>query len=113
VTALVVAALAEQRGLSDKKPIMVTPMDLVAIHAIFAHRRVFPGVGPSFVRVTFEAEFVDRIRLDHLGAETTHGVVALGTTHLSFPNRMMRLSVRLRPDVLVAGEAKIGFPLFE
>jgi hypothetical protein len=113
VTALVVAALAKQRGLSDKKPIMVTPMDLVAIQAIFAHRRVFPGVGPSFVRVTFEAEFVDRIRPDHLGAKATHGIVALGATHLSFPDWVMRLSVRLGPDVLVASEAKLGLLLFQ
>jgi hypothetical protein len=63
--------------------------------------------------VTFKAEFVDRVRPDHLGAEATHGVVALGTTHLSFPNWVMGLSVRLGPDVFVAGEAKIGLLLFQ
>lgn len=100
------AALAEIRSFSGQEFGVVAAMGCMAGHAVFFHRRMFPHVGAAFVRVTFEAELVYAVRLDHLGAEAAVRIMAIGAGNLALLDGMVRLAIGLRTDILVAGKAE-------
>jgi len=61
------------------------------------------------------AEFVHRIRLNHVLAKAAMMIVAVSTFHFSFPDRMVGLLIFLRPDGPMADIAEVrlsGFQIF-
>jgi hypothetical protein len=97
------AALAKERYPSGQKPRMVTPMDVMADHAILLNRGVLECIGTPLFRMAFITKFVYGIGFDHCLAiiRRTHSIVAARTGDLSLFDRMMRLFIGLRHDVLM------------
>jgi hypothetical protein len=97
------AALAKERYPSRQKPGMVTSMDFMTNHAIFLNRGVLECIRTPLFRMAFITKFVYRIGFDHCLTirRRTHSIVAARTVDLSLSDRMMRLFIGLRPDVLM------------
>ena len=60
------AALTKKGHFPIQKLAMVAPMGLVADETILFHRRMLPHEWPSLLGVAFIAQFIDRIRPEHL-----------------------------------------------
>ena len=90
--ARVMAALAELRCLADQKLGMITAVRRVATQTIFCHRRMLEHERPSFLRVAFVAQFIDRIGFDLFVAKGSVGIVTAGTLDQTLFHRMMGLS---------------------
>jgi hypothetical protein len=60
--ACIMAALAKERHLSDKKLRVVAPVGFMAGEAVLRHRRMLPHERPSFFCMAFVTELIDRIR---------------------------------------------------
>jgi len=106
---------------------MVASMGLVADQTALLHGRMLPHKRPSFFRMTFKTEFVDRVGLYHfigagpaataktnyrLGGKIAHRIVAVrALQHLSsdkgFLYRMMGLFICLSPDIPMTVEAEV------
>ena len=97
------AALAKERYPSRQKPRMVAPMDVVADHAILRNRRVLECKGTPLFRMAFITKLVYGIGFDHCLAiiRRAHSIMAVRTGDLSLFDRMMRLLIGLRHDVLM------------
>jgi hypothetical protein len=97
------AALAKKRYPSRKKPRMVASMDFMAKHAILLNRGVLECIGTLLFRMAFITKLVYRIGFDHCLAiiRRTHSIVAARTVDLSLFDRMVRLFIGLRHDVLM------------
>jgi hypothetical protein len=108
-----VAALTELGGLSDQQASVVASVNLMAVQTVFFNRRVLEPERPSFFRMALVAELVDSICFDHLRSEAAMGVMAVRACYPSFPDRVMRLLIRLESDVFVAAEAEFGFTHFQ
>jgi hypothetical protein len=82
---------------------MVAPMDVVADQAILRDRGMLECIRTPLFRMAFITKFVYRIGFDHCLAiiRRAHSIVAARTGDLSLFDRMMRLFIGLRPDVLV------------
>jgi hypothetical protein len=63
----------------------------MACQAVFDRRGMFPHKRTSDICVTLKAFQVDILGIDQLVRDGSMGVVAVGTLHLAFPNRMMGL----------------------
>ncbi len=97
------AALTKERYPSHEKPRMVASMDLMTDQAILRNRGVLEGIGTPLFRMAFITKFGYRIGLDHRLAiiRRTHRIVAVRTGDPSLFDRMMRLFIGLRHDVLM------------
>jgi hypothetical protein len=87
----VMAFLAEKRRPRSQELRMVAAMGYMAGQTIFFHRGMLPHEWPALFCVAFEAEFVYRIRLDHLRPELPVLSVALSAFHEAFFQRVVRL----------------------
>jgi hypothetical protein len=98
------AALTQERYPSRQKPGMVTSMDVMTDHAILRNRGVLECKRTPLFRMAFITKLVYGIGFDHCLAiiRRTHSIVAARTGDLSLSDRMMRLFIGLRPDVLMA-----------
>ena len=90
-------------------------MDFMANHAILLNRGVLECMGTSFFRMAFITKFVYGIGFYHCLAiiRRTHSIVAARTVDLSLSDRMMRLFIGLRHDVLMTCETEVRFLSFE
>jgi len=68
---------------------------------------MLPHVGASLIGMAFVAEFVHRIRLNHLWPETAVMIMAVRTFHFSFPYGMVGLLIFLGPYGPMADIAKV------
>jgi hypothetical protein len=91
------AALAEQRDSTDQKFGNVAAVGGVAAQAILFNGWMLPHEGTPLVRMAFVAEFVRRIRLDHLRPEATVVIVAVRTFHFSISYGVVGLLISLGP----------------
>ena len=106
MSARVMATLAEQRHILDQQFGMVAAVWCMTIQAVFLDGRMFKHKGPSFLCMALKTEFVDRIGFELIVTECTMRIMAICTGDQSFPDRMVRLSVCLRPDIFVAIETE-------
>jgi hypothetical protein len=60
-----VAALAEERNLSDQELAMVTSVYFVAVQAVLLYRRMLKCERSSLFGVAFVTKIIDGIRLHH------------------------------------------------
>ena len=83
---------------------MVGAMRYVAIHAVFAYRRMLPKEGTALLRVALIALIVDRGLGDHAVSLGPMRIVAICAADLALTNRVMRGLPDLCPDVGMAGK---------
>jgi hypothetical protein len=106
---IVMAALAKKGHLSHQELAMVAPVNLMAGQAIFRHRSVFKGIGPSLFSMALITKIVYRIGLDHrLGVKAAVWIVAIVAFYPTLFDRVVWLLVRLGPDVPMAFKACLG-----
>ena len=84
----------------------------MAGQAVFDRRRMFPHKRAPDIGVTLKAFGVDILGIDQLVRVGSMGVVAAGTLHLAFPNRMMRLPQQQRCDFAMTLGADFGLGWF-
>jgi hypothetical protein len=107
MTAGLVTALTELRGLSHKQAPVVASVDFMAIQAVFFNRRMLEPERSPLFSMAFIAELVDGVGPDHLRSEAAVGIMAVRAFYPTLLNRVMGLFVRLQPDVLMAVEAEL------
>jgi hypothetical protein len=104
----VMAALAELWRLPGQKLGVVAAVRLMACQTVLCNRRVLPHERTSLVCMTFIAEFIDSVRLELFVAKGPVNVVTACAGNQPLFDRMMRLPVRLRPDVFMTLETDVG-----
>lgn len=104
----IMAFLADIGDLLHQQLIMVTAVGCMAGQTVLLHRRVLVHVRAPFFSVTGIAQLIDRVGFQILGTERTMGSVAVGAGNLPLFDGMMRLTVRLCPDIPMARETKLG-----
>lgn len=77
----IMAFLAEKRRPRCQELRMIAAMGYMAGQTILLHRGMLPHEGTPLFCVAFIAEFVYRIRLDHLRLELAVLIMALSTFH--------------------------------
>jgi len=111
--ARIVASLAELRHLARQEVVVVASMGLVASCTVFCNRGMFKSEGTSLFRMALVTKIRPGVRLYHLRTEAAMYRMAVRTLDFAFLNGMVGLSVYLRPDILVAGEAEGRFGSFQ
>ena len=101
-----VALLAQHRDRRDQQGLLVGTVHVVAVEAVFAHRRVLEQERPALLRVAGVAGLVDRVGLQQRLGDAAVRIVAIGAGDLPFRQRHVRAAVELGADVLVAGRAR-------
>ena len=106
----IVTVLAEHGDPTVQELIVTTAVGDMAIHAILIHRRMGPHKRAPLLRMALVTEFIDGIPLELGGAKTSMGLVAVRTFHFSFPDRMVRGPILLRPYTLMTeiAEFRLG-----
>ncbi len=66
-----------------------------------------PHKGASFLGMAFITKFIDGIPLELGGAKTSVVFVAVRAFHFSFPDRMVRGPILLRPYALMTEIAEV------
>jgi hypothetical protein len=85
----------------------------MAVHAVLFDRSVLVQEWSPLFRMALVAKFIVRIRLDHMLTEAAVRTVAVVAQDLALVDRVVRLTHRLRADVLVARIAEYRFRLFQ
>ncbi len=105
VPAAVVAGIANTRHANFQQLRIIRPMGLMAVRAVFHHRRMFPEKRPTPLRMATQAVFV-RCALDELlGIGRAMRIVAARASHFAFPIRHVRRPLQLRSTHLMALQA--------
>jgi hypothetical protein len=103
----IVAALAKLRRSHGQKFGNIAAMGSMAIQTILLNGWMLPHVWASFFGMAAVAEFVHRVRLNHVLAKAAMMIVAVCTFDFSFPDRMVGLLIFLRPDGPMANIAEV------
>ena len=83
-------------------------MRVMADRAVFTDGLVVLHERPAFFHMAGVAGFIHAIAFHELWTDRAVRVMAIGTPHFSFGNRMMRRTADLRALLLVAGKAHAG-----
>ena len=90
-----VALLAEP-GHADLQQLRACgTMRVMAVGAIFHHRRMLPQEGPAPFRMTLVAGLVDRAFDQQLGIGSSVRIMAIGASDLPFPERHVSRALHL------------------
>ena len=89
VTGLDVAILAETRLGKHQHVFVVAAVGLMAIRTTLHHGGMLPEEGAPLVRVTLEANIVERVGLEKLLGHRPVGVVATRAVHFALADRHM------------------------
>ena len=104
----IVAALAELGHFLVKEPGMVAAMDLMADKAALLYGRMGPYLRSPLFRMAFVTKIIYGISFYHrLDVKTPVWIVAIVALYLTFSDRVVRLLVRLSPDVPVTFKARL------
>lgn len=95
------AALAKKRRPVVEELCVIASVRCMAGQAVLINRRMFPHERPSFFRMARITEFIHGVRLDHFCTEVAMRVMAARAKDLSLFEGMMRLPIRLPPNVLM------------
>src|SRR6267142_7179832 len=102
-----VAALTEERLFHDEQRLVRGTVGIVAVEAVFAHRRMFEEKRTALFRMTLDALVVNRIRGDETRRLGAVRVVAAGALHLLFTQRMVRRLHQRGSNLLMAFRAQL------
>jgi len=80
----------------------------MTIGAVLRHWFMFPQEGAALFGMADKAGLHDRALLQQMGTGRTVRVVAVGTDHLAFTDRMVRNFTAVRSLFLVTGKADLG-----
>lgn len=108
----IVAFFAQEGSTRFKQWRNIGAMRCVAVGAVFVHRLMFPQEWAAFFCMTGETRLVNRILLQQFWGCRAMWIVAIGTDHLSFLNRMVRVFIDISTLLLVAGKADFGLSPF-
>lgn len=108
-------------GRSFQEPRVRGAMGYVtSLAAVYSHRKMFKRKGSALVGVTFQARFLVGKRLVHharsaapapRGYVRAVGIVAVRTLHEAFVDTVFERHRKLRPNIRMAGVAKVGLVL--
>ena len=82
-------------------------MSSVTAQTILFHGGMLPHIRASFFGMAFVAEFIHRIRLDHLWPKIAVVIVTVRTFHFSFSYGVVGLLIFLSPYGPMADIAKV------
>src|SRR5216684_308174 len=102
-----VAALTEERLFHDQQRLVRGTVGIVAVEAVFAHRRMLEEERAALFRMALDALVVDRIRGDEARRLGAVRVVAAGALHLLFAQRMVRRLHQRGSNLLMACRAQL------
>ncbi len=106
--------LLAQPGQRDPQQASVNgAVRLMAVHAVFTHRRVLEQEGSALFRMALVAVLVDTARLQQFLRHRPVRIVAVRALYLAFPLGHMRGAVKLRTTVLVALETGLVLGRFD
>jgi len=100
-----VALLTKLGPGTGQQLVVVRAMGVMAVHAVFPHRRVFPEHGAALLGMTGVAHDVHAIRLEQWPGRAAMGVMAIDAGHLAFRQRHVGALPELGALLLVAGLA--------
>lgn len=108
MTIRVVAPLAQQRRCLDQHLIVMRSVRVMAVQAIFAHRRMLMKERPAFFGVAAVAKIGDLVIKELFWHSAVVGVVAVVAGDFSIHDRHVRGAAHLPFYRAVAGETNIG-----
>ena len=109
MVATIVMAILTQSNLSfHQQCLMAAAMRTMADQTVLFHRRMLPNPWAALVSMTFVAELVVALGIDHVFCQSAVSVVAVGTFDLAFDYGMMRYLVGVGTDIFMAVEADLG-----
>jgi hypothetical protein len=97
-----VAAQAQERRWLAQHIIRHRPVGFVANRAVFGYRRMFVSERALFFRMAAIAHHIDGCPLAQVTMRLAMAVVAIGTEHFSFFDRMMRRHRSFGKDLRMA-----------
>lgn len=113
VTTGTMTFLTELRRPADQHGAMVTAMHVVTNEAVFGNRLMFVSEGTRLFGMAGKTEFVDTVGLDHFFTKPAMRIMAIGTSHSAFLDRVMRLPVGHHSDLLMTAKTKFRLCRFQ